>query len=134
MRINLGLKSVDITNEKDEIIGTYEFLPSDPSLITKCEDFYTYLENRVIGEEDEKDNFATMNKEIKEQFDSFLGAGNGESIFKTYQPMVILANGDFFFEVMLEEIVKDVEKELDVRIKKKQAKIKKLTANAKKYG
>lgn len=127
--IDDGLHNVVFKNNKGEVFSEFSFNPSDTGLLSRYDSFIEFLESLEIKEDgDTASQILEFENSIKEKIDELFNRNVSESIFKTYSPCTIFANGDMFIEVVIKHMGDVIEKETDNRLKKKVAKIKKATA------
>lgn len=126
--IDDGLHNVVFKNNKGEVFSEFSFNPSDTGLLSRYDSFIEFLESLEIKEDgDTASQILEFENSIKEKIDELFNRNVSESIFKTYSPCTIFANGDMFIEVVIKHMGDVIEKETDNRLKKKVAKIKKAT-------
>lgn len=126
--IDDGLHNVVLKNNKGEVFSEFSFNPSDTGLLSRYDSFIEFLESLEIKEDgDTASQILEFENSIKEKIDELFNRNVSESIFKTYSPCTIFANGDMFIEVVIKHMGDVIEKETDNRLKKKVAKIKKAT-------
>lgn len=126
--IDDGLHNVVFKNNKGEVFSEFSFNPSDTGLLSRYDSFIEFLESLEIKEDgDTASQILEFENSIKEKIDELFNRNVSESIFKTYSPCTIFANGDMFIEVVVKHMGDVIEKETDNRLKKKVAKIKKAT-------
>ncbi len=128
-----GLQKFEFKNKNGEVFAEMFFNPSDTSVIERYEkvvDVLNALELKHSTREEIQDSLVVLSNTFKEQFDYLLNRDNSDSLFRTYSPITIFANGDYFAEVILENLTKVIEKEYNIRLKKK---IKKMEKYTKKY-
>ena len=128
--IDDGLKEFTFSNNKGEVFAEFAFNPADTGLLErygKVVDAFNAIELKGDSEADVEEYIKTLSDTFKEQFDYLLNRAVSEGLFRTYSPITIFANGDFYAEVILDQIGKIIEKEINVRIDKKAKKIEKYT-------
>lgn len=126
--IDDGLHDVVFKNKNGEVFSEFSFNPSDTGLLSRYDSFIEFLESLEIKEDgDTASQILEFENSIKEKIDELFNRNVSESIFKTYSPCTIFANGDMFIEVVIKHMGDVIEKETDNRLKKKVAKIKKAT-------
>ncbi len=126
--IDDGLHNVVLKNKNGEVFSEFSFNPSDTGLLSRYDSFIEFLESIEIKEDgDTASQILEFENSIKEKIDELFNRNVSESIFKTYSPCTIFANGDMFIEVVIKHMGDVIEKETDNRLKKKVAKIKKAT-------
>lgn len=123
-----GLHNIVLKNKNGEVFSEFSFNPSDTGLLSRYDSFIEFLESLEIKEDgDTASQILEFENSIKEKIDELFNRNVSESIFKTYSPCTIFANGDMFIEVVIKHMGDVIEKETDNRLKKKVAKIKKAT-------
>lgn len=124
-----GLQSYTFSNNDGEIFAEFKFNPADASIVERYDDVVEVFNKIDLKKEDEdiKDTMRTISDTFKEQFNYLLNRDVSEGLFKVYSPVTIFANGDFFAEVILTQVGKIIEKEMNVRLQKKAKKIEKYT-------
>lgn len=128
--IDDGLKDYSFSNNKGEVFAEFSFNPADTSILDRYEkvvDAFNAIELKGDSAEEVEEYIRSISDTFKEQFDYLLNREVSEGLFRTYSPITVFANGDFFAEVILHQIGKIIEKELNVRIDKKAKKIEKYT-------
>lgn len=126
--IDDGLHNIVLKNKNGEVFSEFSFNPSDTGLLSRYDSFIEFLESLEIKEDgDTASQILEFENSIKEKIDELFNRNVSESIFKTYSPCTIFANGDMFIEVVIKHMGDVIEKETDNRLKKKVAKIKKAT-------
>ena len=126
--IDDGLHNVVLKNKNGEVFSEFSFNPSDTGRLSRYDSFIEFLESLEIKEDgDTASQILEFENSIKEKIDELFNRNVSESIFKTYSPCTIFANGDMFIEVVIKHMGDVIEKETDNRLKKKVAKIKKAT-------
>lgn len=127
--IDDGTKEYVFKNMQGKEFAKFNFNPSDTGILER----YNDVANAFKGFEfdDEKDTASQikeLNNMLKEQFNYLTGTDISSDLFATYAPTTVFANGDFFAEVALEHIGTFIEEEMNVRLDKKLAKIKKIAS------
>lgn len=132
--IDDGLKRFTFSNNNDEVFAEFYFNPSDTSIIDRYDDVvdaFNKIELKGENDKEIEEYIKTLSETFKEQFDYLLNRDNREGLFKVYSPVTVFASGDFFAEIILRQVKKIIEQELNVRLQKKAKKIEKYTG---KYG
>lgn len=105
--VNTGLVSYELVNEKNEYIGTLEFVPSAVGIYERYKEVMEFFKNHKFEEStnDEADasEMIAFDKEIKNQFDYLLDTPS-DAIFAKCTPTTLIANNKFFFAHALEVI------------------------------
>lgn len=128
--IDDGLKRFTFTNTNNEVFAEFFFNPSDTSIIERYEttvDAINQVELKGDSNEDIEEYLKTLSNTFKEQLDYLLNRDNSDSLFRVYSPITVFANGDLFGEVIVHQIRKLIEQNMDVRLNKKIKKIEKYT-------
>lgn len=126
--IDDGTKDYAFQNNKGEIFAEFSFNPADTGIVERFKgvvDFFQTYDYSIKG--DTLEFIEKFSAEIKEKYALLLG-GNADGLFMKYSPMSIMGNGDFYAEVILEQVGSIIEKEMDVKFAEKKAKIQKATA------
>ena len=127
-KVKTGAVNVVLTNENDEEIGKFSFNPNDLNIIKRYDEVVKKLDSIELSEDAKEDEIFELTDEIEKQIDYLLNAKTAKGIFAECNPLTLTESGDFFVEIILEQIGDIVEQVTDKRIKKKQAKIKKATS------
>lgn len=127
-KVKTGAVNVVLTNENDEEIGKFSFNPNDLNIIKRYEEVVKKLDSIELSEDAKEDEIFQLTDEIEKQIDYLLNAKTAKGIFAECNPLTLTESGEFFVEIILEQIGDIVEQVTDKRIKKKQAKIKKATS------
>lgn len=122
LQVDTGVIDVPVY-DKDKQIGTITFNPTDVGIIDRYE---TAVEN--IEKLNEKTELSEIEAGLIEQFDYIFKSETKSTLFCNVSPITVMANGDFFFETILEGVGGIVEKATEKRIKKKKARIDKALA------
>ena len=103
--IDDGLHNVVLKNKNGEVFSEFSFNPSDTGLLSRYDSFIEFLESLEIKEDgDTASQILEFENSIKEKIDELFNRNVSESIFKTYSPCTIFANGDMFIEVVLKHM------------------------------
>lgn len=130
--IDDGSKRIEFKNNNDEVFAEFSFNPADPTIVTRYDEMIKFLQNYDYDKEEDSIEFIKrFNDDVAKAFNDLFRKDVATGLFKTYAPMSIMGNGDFYAEVLIYHIGQIIEKELDVKIKEKRAKIKKATAKYK---
>ena len=129
MTLSVDTGSVLINvDDKGEIIGQFRFNPSDMDIVRRYETVVDALNAITIAEDAGADELLKISDEIKKQFDYLLNYNVSDGIFAKCNPFSITANGDFYFENVLEGIAGLIQNITNQRIDKKKEKIKEAIA------
>ena len=132
LRVETGAVSVEVEDERGQVLGRFDFNPTDSNIFKRygaVVDFFNSLTVDNTGDDEEQ--IKKMDKladDIAGQFDYLLGYEVSGSIFGRCGPLTVTKNGDFFFEQVLEDVGGLIEQVTKKRLDKKLAKIKKATA------
>lgn len=122
-------ETIEITNGKGEVTGSFLFNPTDFDILKRYESVQKHFENLKIDESgDQTESAFKISKEIKEQFDFLLNSDASESLFKNCNPLSPMQDGRMFFEYVFDTIAKFIEKELNTRLKKTKSRVDEYTA------
>lgn len=131
--INDGSKSYEIVNQDNEVLGVFRFNPSDSNIIEKYNGVVESLEAAFQKVDTGDEEFVMeASREIKEKFDDLFGQNTSKTFFSITGPLTPLSNGQLFAENVVEAIGFIIEKEMNVRVKKVQERMKKYTEKYKK--
>ena len=129
MTLSVDTGSVLINvDDKGEVIGQFRFNPSDLDILRRYETVVDAMNAIVIPEDAGADDMLRVSDEIKKQFDFLLNYNVSDGIFAKCNPFSMTADGDFYFESVLDGIAGLIEKVTNQRIEKKRKKIEKATA------
>ena len=129
MTLSVDTGSVLINvDDKGEVIGQFRFNPSDLDILRRYEEVVDAMNAIVIPEDAGADDMLRVSDEIKKQFDFLLNYNVSDGIFAKCNPFSMTADGDFYFESVLDGIAGLIEKVTNQRIEKKRKKIEKATA------
>ena len=134
--IDDGAKEYTFKNLHGEVFAKFCFNPTDTGILDRYEGvvkFFEGIANSIasVAEDDMETEIKRLDKCIKEQFDLLCGKNVSDGLFSVYAPMTLFANGDFYAEVALDKISSFIEKEMNVRLEKKKARIRKDIAKRK---
>lgn len=130
--IDDGAKVIEFTNNEGEVFAEFSFNPADPTIATRYDNMINFLKNyNYDNEQDSIEFIKKFNEDVANAFNELFKKDVATGLFRTYAPMSIMGNGDFFAEILIGHIGQIIEKELNVKLKEKQAKIKKATAKYK---
>ena len=132
LTVDTGAVQYDIMDKFGDKIGVLKFNPADSGIVSHYETVINYLNGVSFDDNLSADEAAEKVKEVdgqlREQFDYLLGNGASAGLFSTCEPMSVIANGDFYFEHILEAVGSIVEQTTNKRMEKKLARVKKATA------
>lgn len=120
---------IEIINREKEVTGGFWWNPSDLDIVKRCEKVMDHFNHMEIGQD--SDLFA-LSDEIKDQFNYLLCSEKAsEELFKRCNPLTPCQDGELYAEYVLNALVDFVGKEMNIRMQKSTARIKKYTE---KYG
>lgn len=131
IKINDGLKTYDIVNQDDKLLGQFSFNPSDTNIVHRHAEVVDALEKIEIPDRQESDIESTLKSiesVIFERINYLLGADVSNTFFSIMGPLTPLANGQFFIETVLDAIGQAIQSETGERVKKINNKISKHTS------
>ncbi len=120
---------IEIINQEKEVTGGFWWNPSDLDIVKRCEKVIEHFGALEI--KPDSDLFA-VSDEIKGQFNYLLDSPKAaDELFKHSNPLTPRQDGELYAEYVLNLLVDFIGKEMNVRIQKSSARIKKYTE---KYG
>lgn len=122
---------IEIVNAEKQVTGGFWWNPSDLDIVKRCENVMEFFGKMEVRKESGTDALFEVSEAIKGQFDYLLGADASETLFRHANPLSPRDDGSLYAEYVLDVLVKFIESELNVRMKKTNARIKKYTD---KYG
>lgn len=129
-----GVVEIAIKNKRNTVIARLVFNPGDTGIAKRYGEVIKAL-NEIslptdsnISNEEAIEKIVEIDNAIAAQFNTLLGHDTKEELFSTYTPTTALKNGDFFAEMLIEQIGNIIEKESNIRLEAKKAKIRKATA------
>lgn len=127
LSVDTGSALIEI-DDNGEIIGSFRFNPNDLDIVKRYESVLKQLDDIKVPDDADVDTMFALSDKIKELIDYLLNYKVSDEIFKKCNPFSPTKNGDFYVENVLDGIEKLIEKTMNTRIEKKQAKIRKATA------
>lgn len=127
LTVDTGNITICLEDTNGNEIGSFMFCPTDMNIINRWPESVKMLEKLTISEEPTIEEIESITDAIKKSFDYLLATNASESVFGKLSPLTPVSNGDFFYEVVLEQVGKVIEKVLDKRVEQKRAKISKYT-------
>ena len=127
-KVKTGALNVILTNEDDEEIGRFPFNPVDLNIVRRYEEVVANLEKMELPEDATEQDILELSDKLEGQIDYLLNSKASKSVFAICNPLTLTESGDFFIENIIVEIADIIEQVTDQRIKKKQAKIKRVTS------
>lgn len=131
--VNTGLVSYELVNEKNEYIGTLEFVPSAVGIYERYKKVMDFFKDHKFkdNDSDERDSeeIIAFDKEIKNQFDYLLDTSS-DALFAKCTPTTVIANHRLFFQEALDIIGTIVE---EANLERMEAKKKNVAKAVNKY-
>ncbi len=131
LNVDTGFRTVRVM-DGSEVIAQFKFNPADSNIVSRLDsviDFFNGVRfTEDMTEEQTFDRVKQLCVEIGEQFDYLFSYKVSDGLFANCGPLSVTESGDFFFEVMLEEIGKVIESTMHARIDRKLKKVKKATS------
>lgn len=127
LKLTVDTGAVEVAVEdKGGVIGTFMFNPTDMDIVKRYDEIVKKLEDLTADEKFE--DLLEISDQLKEYMDYLLGYNVSDALFAKCNPLSLTTNGDLYFEVVLDGIVGLIEKTMETRVKKKQARIKRATS------
>lgn len=130
LSVDTGSVLIDV-DDKGEIIGQFRFNPSDMDIVRRYESVVDSLNAIKVSDDAGAEELLSVSDEIKKQFDFLLNYNVSDGIFAKCNPFSMTANGDFYFENVLDGIADIIESTTNRRIEKKKKKVKDAIAEIK---
>lgn len=131
--VNTGLVSYELVNEKNEYIGTLEFVPSAVGIYERYKKVMNFFKDHKFedSDSDERDSeeMIAFDKEIKKQFDYLLDTSS-DALFAKCTPTTVIAHHRLFFHEALDIIGTIVE---EANLERMEAKKKNVAKAVNKY-
>lgn len=127
--IDDGTKEYIFKNMQGKEFAKFSFNPTDVGMLERYDKVadtfksFEFDESKPVSEQ-----VTELNSKLKEQFNYLVGKDISSELFSNYTPCTIFANGDFFAEVAFNHIGQFIESEMNIRLDKKLAKIKKIAS------
>lgn len=129
MTLSVDTGSVLINvDDKGDIIGQFRFNPSDMDILRRYESVVDVLNSITVADGAGAEEMLKISDEIKKQFDFLLNYNVSDGIFAKCNPFSLTADGNFYFENVMDGIAGLIEKTTNQRIAKKLKKIQKATS------
>lgn len=112
IQIAQGLKSYEIKNENDELLGTITLNPSDAGIAARADEAKTILKTVVESMKSTTDvieGFRLADKKIRDCFDYVFGCPISAIVFKNISALALTENGAYVFENIFEGLIPIVE-------------------------
>ena len=135
LKVETGAVTVEVEDERGEVIGTFLFNPADSNILKRYGAVVDFFNTQLVERENatDEEKVAELNAladDIEAQFDILLGYKVSDGLFGACGPLTVTKNGDFYFEQLLEKIGGLIESVTQKRLDKKLAKIRKAVAAA----
>ncbi len=127
-----GAVRVTITDEFDEPIGSFKFLPTDVEIAKRWDETMNMITAIKVSENTDYGDALAVERKLKEETNHLLNYEVAENIYSICSPLTVNQDGDFFYEVVLNGIADVIEQVFKTRVEKKRAKINKALAKYKK--
>lgn len=128
LTIDDGKETYIIKNMDGEQIGSFRLNPSDLNFRNRYEDVVNelaHLTDLIAGEEDGAKIIDKLESKIMEKIDFLFGSNVSKDFFAIASPFSPMADGEFFFEKVIECIGSVIESNSKLRMDKVNAKINK---------
>ena len=123
---------IDIVDSKGNVTGGFYWNPADLDIVKRYEKVAAEFEKIQLPEGEDIDKMYAISDKVKEQFDYLLNTNASEALFAGANPFTPRPDGTLLCEYVLSAVAGFIEKELDVRVRKTSAKVKKYTDKYKK--
>lgn len=124
---------IEIVNTKGDSMGGFYWNPTDLDIVKRYEKVAEEFTNIQIPKDDDMEALCVASDKVSELFDYFLNSSHAsEQLFAGANPFTPRPEGIFLCEYVMDAVCAYIEKELDVRIRKTNARIKKYTEKYKK--
>nr|DAH40248.1 MAG TPA: tail assembly chaperone [Bacteriophage sp.] len=123
---------IEIVDSSGNVTGGFFWNPADLDIVKRYENVAKEFESMQMPEGNDAEAVYEFSKKIEQQFDYLLNTDAAKVLFGGANPLSPRPDGTLLCEYVLNVIAQFVEKELDVRIRKTSAKIKKYTEKYKK--
>lgn len=131
--IKTGVKTYDLVNEKDELLGQISFNPSDVNITQRYKKVVEDLEQMDIEEkkgdetEDLIESIRKIDEIVYEKINYLTNADIAETLFSIMGPFSPMPTGQYFVEYVMEVIGNIITQETGARVKKMNKRIQKHT-------
>lgn len=123
---------IEIVDSSGNVTGGFFWNPADLDIVKRYENVAKEFENMQMPEGDEVEAVLKFAEDIERQFDYLLNADAAKVLFGGANPLSPRPDGTLLCEYVLSVVATFIEKELDVRVRKTSAKVKKYTDKYKK--
>ena len=123
------LKTYDLVNEKDELLGQISFNPSDVNITQRYKKVVEELEKMDIDArvKDETEDFIEtirqLDEVVYEKINYLVNADIANTLFSIMGPFSPMSTGQYFIEYIIEVIGKIISQETGLRVKKMNKRI-----------
>ncbi len=121
---------IEIKDTRGNVTGGFYWNPSDLDVANRCEKVVEVFEKLHVDENAGDEELYKVSDEIKKQFEYLLNT-DISALFQI-NPLSPRPDGTLYAEYLLDVITTFIETEMDVRIKRTSARIKKYTGKYKK--
>lgn len=121
---------IEIKDTRGNVTGGFYWNPSDLDVANRCEKVVEVFEKLHVDENAGDEELYKVSDEIKKQFEYLLNT-DVSALFQI-NPLSPRPDGTLYAEYLLDVITTFIETEMDVRIKRTSARIKKYTGKYKK--
>lgn len=128
LSVDTGSINVELEDKNGNIIGEFEFVPTDSDILKRFEAVVDVFNGMAFGDEPDTETINRAADTVREQFDYLLGGPVSVGIFTKCGPFTVVKSGNFFFEEVLEGVGGLIESATKQRINKKLAKARKTAA------
>lgn len=128
LSVDTGSINVELEDKNGNIIGEFEFVPTDSDILKRFEAVVDVFNGMAFGDEPDTETINRAADTVREQFDYLLGGPVSAGIFAKCGPFTVVKSGNFFFEEVLEGVGGLIESATKQRINKKLAKARKAAA------
>lgn len=131
--INTGIKTYDLVNEKNELLGQISFNPSDVNITQRYKKVVEELEKMDIEDnkgsetEDLIESIRKVDEVVYEKINYLTNADIAATLFSIMGPFSPMPTGQYFVEYIMEVIGNIITQETGARVKKMNKRIQKRT-------
>lgn len=124
---------IEIVDKNGNVTGGFMWNAADLDIIKRADTVQKKFEQLDLPASDDPEGLDKMTGTVKTLFDELLNTqGAADDLFKNCNPWTPCKDGRFFCEYVLEQLVKFIETEMNVRIKKSTSRIRNYTAKYRK--
>lgn len=130
IKINDSLKTYDIVNQNNKLLGQFSFNPSDTNIVKRYKEVVEHLDKLEFAtDEDTAKSLKNIEDAICKEINYLLASDDAaEAFFSIMGALSPLESGKFYVETVLEAIGQAIQAETGERVKKINSKIKKHTS------